>query len=118
MNIKTLATMADLKNKFGNPVELVKYRDGSPTIYGIPVRVSPSMPNIGASNVPVVLGDFSYWCTRLIQDDGAGLMLYREAPGLVERGEVALKVFARADGVLAYTDTTSPSPFIAIQNHS
>jgi len=118
MNLKTLANVADIKNKFGNPIELVKYRNGKPEIYGIPIKISPSMPNIGAGNVPVLLGDFAYWCSRLIQDENSGVMLYKESGNLVEKGEIALKVFARADGVLAYTDTSSPAPFVQLVNHS
>jgi predicted phage gp36 major capsid-like protein len=75
------------------------------------------MDSIGASNTPVVLGDFSYWATRLVIDD-AHVQVYREAPGLIENGNIGLGTFARADGELLYTDTNSPSPFVTIRNHS
>jgi len=118
MNHKTLATVSSIVNKFGDQLNLVKYVDGVPTIYGVPVKICPSMDNIGVSNVPVVLGDLSYWATRLVVDDMAGIKVFTEAPGLVENGNVGLRTFVRAHGALLYTDTGSPSPFVYIRNHS
>jgi HK97 family phage major capsid protein len=118
MNRSTLAAISNVTTKYGQPLDLVKWFNGSPTIYGIPVKIAPSMDNIGASKTPVVLGDFSYWATRLVIDDNSGIAVYREAAGLIENGNVGLRCFARAHGALLYTDTTSPAPFIAIQNHS
>ena len=118
MNHKTLATVSSVINKFGNQLNLVQYVNGKPFIYGVPVKICPSMDNIGVSNVPVVLGDFSYWATRLVVDDMAGIKVYTEAPGLVENGNVGLRTFVRADGDLLYKDTSSPSPFVYIRNHS
>jgi HK97 family phage major capsid protein len=118
MNHKTLATVSSIVNKFGNQLNLVQYVNGVPTIYGVPVKICPSMDNIGVSNVPVVLGDLSYWATRLVVDDMAGIKVFTEAPGLVENGNVGLRTFVRAHGALLYTDTGSPSPFAYIRNHS
>jgi HK97 family phage major capsid protein len=118
MNRSTLSTISNIITKYGQPLDLVKWFNGSPTIYGIPVKIAPSMDNIGASKTPVVLGDFSYWATRLIVDDASGICVYTQAPGLVENGNVGLRCFARAHGALLFTDTTSPAPFVAIQNHS
>jgi HK97 family phage major capsid protein len=118
MNHSTLASIAGIVNKFGDQLNLVQYIGKKPFIYGIPVKLCPSMDSIGASNVPVVLGDLSYWATRLIVDDMAGIKVYTEAPGLVENGNVGLRTFVRADGVLLYKDTNSPSPFVMIRNHS
>ncbi len=118
MNKKTLANVAGIVNKFGDQLNLVKYVDGKPFIYGIPVKIAPSMDSIGASNVPVVLGDFSYWATRLVIDDNARIQVYTEAPGLIENGNIGLGTFARADGELLYSDVSSPSPFVYIRNHS
>jgi HK97 family phage major capsid protein len=118
MNHKTLATVSGIVNKFGDQLNLVKYVDGKPFIYGVPVKICPSMDNIGVSNVPVVLGDLSYWATRLIVDDIAGIKVFTEAPGLVENGNVGLRTFVRAHGALLFTDTGSPSPFVYIRNHS
>jgi hypothetical protein len=48
----------------------------------------------------------------------AGVKVFTEAPGLIEQGEVGLRSFARADGKLLYTDTSAPSPFVLLANHS
>jgi HK97 family phage major capsid protein len=118
MNNKTLGNQLSLLDKEGRPLELVKYIDGYPTIYGIPVKVCPSLPSIGASNTPVILGDLSYWATRLIIDDNAGIAVYKEAPGLIENGNIGMRCFARAHGALLYNDTGSPAPFVMLANHS
>jgi HK97 family phage major capsid protein len=118
MNRKTLNKVSNIVNKFGNLLNLVQYVDGQPLIYGIPVRICPSMDSVGASAVPVVLGDGTYWATRLVNDENSGIRVYSEATGLVEYGNVGLSCFLRADGELLYTDTGSPAPFTYIRNHS
>jgi HK97 family phage major capsid protein len=126
MNKATLATVAGQLDKYGNIVRIIEYVDGQPTIFGIPVKIAPSMDSIGASKVPVVLGDFRCWATRLITaDEGVGLKTYSEAPGLIEKGNVGIRCFTRADGALLWNaldspagDAGSPSPFVMIQNHS
>jgi len=118
MNQKTLATIAGIVDKYGNILQLVKYIDGEPTIFGVPVKICPSMDSIGASKVPVVLGDLSYWATRLILDGMSGIKVYREAPGLIENGNVGFRTFVRAHGALLYSGATSQSPFQFIRNHS
>jgi HK97 family phage major capsid protein len=118
MNKKTLANVSGIKNKMGDLLNFVKYVDGVPTILNIPVKICPSMDNIGVSNVPVVLGDLSYWATRLIVDDISGIKIYREAPGLIENGNVGFRTFVRAHGALLYSGVAAQSPFIYIRNHS
>ncbi len=124
MNRSTLSTLSGQLNKFGDIVNLVKYVDGVPTIFGIPVKIAPSMDSIGVSKVPVVLGDFTYWATRLIseadedQGIGVGLKTFTEGVGLAENGLVEVRCFTRADGALLWNDAVSPSPFVMIRNHS
>jgi HK97 family phage major capsid protein len=119
MNRATLATLSGQLDKYGNIVRLVEYVGGVPTIFGIHVKICPSLDSIGASKVPVVLGDFRYWATRLVTaDEGIGLKVYTEAPGLIERGNVGIRCFMRADGDLLWNDSGSPSPFILVRNHS
>jgi HK97 family phage major capsid protein len=118
MNRKTLGYLNGLVSKMGTPLDVCKYVNGKPYIFGIPVKISPAMDNIGASKVPVILGDFSYWVTRLVNSENLGLTVIREAPGLVENGNVGVVCFFRADGALAFNDTSSPAPFAVLQNHS
>lgn len=117
MNNKTLGYLMFIVTKLGLP--FINFVGGTPSILGIPVKICPSMDNIGASNTPVVLGDLSYWATRLVIDDQTGVAAYTEAPpGLAENGNFGLRCFARADGALLYKDTSSPSPFVMIENPS
>ena len=119
MNQQTLATLSGQLDKYGNIVDLVKYIDGLPTIFGIKVGVCPTMDSIGVSKVPVVLGSCKYWMTRLIADtEGAGLKTFWEGPNAAEKGIVGLACFMRADGALLWSDSSSPSPFVMIRNHS
>ena len=118
MNRKTLGYLNGLVSKMGTPIDICKYVDGKPYIFGIPVKISPSMDNMGPSKVPVILGDFSYWVTRLVNSENLGLTVIREAPGLVENGNVGVVCFFRADGALAFNDTGSPAPFSVLQCHS
>lgn len=119
MSNKTLNYLAGLLNKFGGPLGLVQFDgNGQARIFGINVRICPSMDNIGPSAVPVVLGDGSYWTTRLSVAADSGIRVYTEAPGLIDNGNVGLRTFVRADGELLYKDSSAPSPFVLIQNHS
>lgn len=119
LNQQTLATLSGQLDKYGNIVRLVEYIDGEPTIFGIKCGICPSMDSIGASKVPVVLGDCSRWMTRLVSaDEGIGLKTFTEAPNLVEKGIVGIASFLRADGALLWSDSSSPSPFVMIRNFS
>jgi HK97 family phage major capsid protein len=119
MNRTTLGAVNAIVDKQGHPAEIVQYVDGQPFILGIPVKISPSMEGIGPSNIPVLLGDFSYWATRIVTaDDNVGLRVYREANGLIENGNVGLGCFTRAGGALLYHDTGSPAPFAILRCHS
>lgn len=121
MNRKTLATLEGLLDKMGRPLGLVRYDDGYPCIFGIRVRICPSMDSIGNGSVPkypVVLGDLSYWATRIVMGELSGVMTYKEAPGLVENGLIGMRSFLQADGAVLYDDWTNAaqSPFVLIEN--
>jgi len=117
MNVNTLGALYKQLDKYGRPI--VSFTEGAPTILGKPVKISPSMDNIDASNVPVLLGDLSYWATRIVTpgtEDGLGIKAYTEAPGLAENGMVGLRSFVRADGALLWN--SGPCPFTYIRCHS
>lgn len=126
MNHKTLLALAGMVDKTGALMQIVKYDDdGEPTIFGLPVIICPSLPNLDPGNQAIVVGDFSYWATRIVADENAGLLTYREAPGLIEKGNLGVRCFFRADGNLIWSpDPTSPSgpndncPFVVIQSTS
>ncbi len=114
MNDNTLLYLQKLITKLGLP--LAPVTEGLPYLFGKPVRVSPSMPNIGASNQPVLFGDFRYFALAEVRQD-AYVRGFWEAPGFVEQGIIGLKSFSRWDGQLLATDPNA-SPFALLQNHS
>jgi len=109
MNLKTLGNLYGMVDKYGRPI--VSFTDGAPTILGKPVKISPSMDNIGRSNVPVLFGDLSYFSTRIVvpgSEEGLGIKSYTEAPGLAENGLVGFRSFVRADDGAALELRTVP----------
>jgi HK97 family phage major capsid protein len=129
MNWSTWLSLANLSNKQGEPLlkagGVLSYdNDGVARIYGVKVAIAPSMGSIGASVNTVVLGDFSYWLTRLVdntEDGPTGIAIYKEAPGYAENGKVGLRAFFRGDGTLLYNgvgDASATCPFVLLQQHS
>src|SRR5207244_10826709 len=107
MNKKTLGYLESLLDKNGRPLRIVTYEQGWPCIMGIRVRICPSMDNVGngsAPRYPVVLGDLSFWATRIVMGELSGVKVYREAPGLIENGLIGLRSYLQADGALLYDD--------------
>lgn len=117
MNMNTFASLLKLKDKYGRP--LVDFVNGARQIFGVPIKIAPNLPNVGAASFgTVVLGDWSFWATRLVNptDDG-GVVVFREK--YAELGKVGMRMFGRADGGILWTgDTNSTSPFIVLQQHS
>jgi HK97 family phage major capsid protein len=118
LNSNTLGKLYGQLDKMGRPI--IDFVNGAPTILGIKVHVSPSMANIGASNVPVLLGACSYWATRIVVSgvDDMGILMYKESSGLAENGLVEFQSFVRAGGALLWNDSGSPSPFVLVRNAS
>ena len=109
MNNATLCALRGLVSKQGTPLDIVRDTADGPTIYGIPVKIAPSLDSMGASHNPIVLGDYSYWATRIVTgDEMMGIKSYTEAPGLAENGNVGFRSFVRAGGALLWNDTSSP----------
>ena len=46
------------------------------------------------------------------------VQLVKEAPGLIEKGLVGLRMYSRYGGALLYSDKNSPAPFGVLQNAS
>lgn len=121
MNWSTLNTLRGLVSKQGTPLDIVRDTDNGPTIYGLPVKIAPSMDNISASANPIVLGDYSYFATRIVTaDDMMGIKSYTEAPGLIENGLIGFRSFVRAGGSLLWTNNggLNACPFVILANHS
>jgi HK97 family phage major capsid protein len=116
MNDNTFLALQKLKDQSGRPLYLVQYdmRNGWPTLFNKNIHISPSMPNIGVSNTPIIFGDLSRWLTRIVPSH---VIRYQEAPGLVEAGVVGWQCFSRFGGTLLATDPNA-SPLNYIRNHS
>lgn len=71
MNRNTLTKVLNLSDKQGRPLgpPFINCIGSQYFIYGIPVRICPSMDNITNASTPVVLMDGSYWFTRLVLAD-------------------------------------------------
>src|SRR5262249_52475607 len=116
-NDTTRLYLLQIVTKQGLPLVHVN-SDGVETIYGKPIRISPSMQDIGPGNIPILFGAGEYWLSRNVVDDNSYVMLVKEAAGLAEKGLVALRMFCRWDGVLLWNDLGSPAPFSLLQNHT
>ena len=55
MNKKTLANISGIVTKYGRLLNLVQYENGKPSVFGIPVKICPSMDNIRVRDVPYLL---------------------------------------------------------------
>jgi HK97 family phage major capsid protein len=86
-------------------------------ILGKPVKICPSMPSLGASNIPVLLGDLKRLCIRKVK---GGDYIVRGGETFAENLQVWYENFVRADaGILWFASNPStPSPFVALQCHS
>ena len=118
MNDTVLLAIAGLRDKQNHLLNLVQYDgNGQPRIFGKPVYVSPSCPNIATSaSGPVLFGDLSRWVTRQVPGDNY-VRRYTQAPGLAENALVAWSCFARYGGQLLAIDPAY-SPINYLQMHS
>jgi HK97 family phage major capsid protein len=114
MNDNSLAYLLGLVDKVGQPI--VTISEGLPYIFRKPVLISPSLEDIGGSKNPVIFGDLSYFLTHSVKGN-AYVKRYHEAPGLVEKGIVGFRVFARFDGQLLW-DGSGNTPINILQNAS
>jgi HK97 family phage major capsid protein len=115
MNDTTRTLLAQIVTKQGLP--LVEWDGPEAYIYGKPIRIAPSMDNATAGRHPVIFGDGAYWLSRNVVDESY-VQVYKEVPGLVENGLLALKMVCRWGGTLLYTDSGSPAPFGVLQMHT
>lgn len=116
-NDNTLSYLSRIVTKQGLPLVTID-GVGQPWIYGKRVLVSPSMADIAPSNVSVIFGDLRYWATRCAWDSLTRIQKFSQVPGLVEQGEIGLRMFVRFDGALLWQDINSPAPFAILQQHS
>ena len=117
MNDNTFAYLQALVTKQGLP--LVSFYDGAQRILGKPVKICPSMDNLGSAGHPIAFGDLSYFAVRCVRDANTYVRVVKEAPGLIENGEVGLQMCVRFDSNLLFPTTDSGrTPIKLLQNHS
>jgi len=114
-NDNTRQYLATIVTKSGLP--LLNWYGGDAYMLGYPVLTSPSMPSIGNGNYPIVFGDWSYFMVRNVTS-GQRVQIFKEAPGLLDKGEIGMRFYDRWDCGLLYNDTAAPSPFSFLVTHS
>jgi HK97 family phage major capsid protein len=84
-------------------------------LFGKPVFISPSLPNIGASNIPVMYGDFSRLLIRHVPSE-AEVRRYDELYAF--NFQVGYEMILRADPKVMHAGGAGDNPIVALQCHS
>ena len=115
MHPTTLKSIWKLVDKNGRPI--IDLQNGAPMIYGKRVHLSPNMPQIGAAANVVLFGDFKYWTTGCRRDANTHVKMFQQTHGLPEKNQIGFRMFVRYDGVLTFSNWTTP-PIAILQCHS
>ena len=113
MNYKTLTSLLSIKDKQGHPIiPVVHNADGDFLLLEKPVRLCPSMPDIGSGQKPIVFGDLSYFVLRTVKDS---LRMIRMAERFIDQGMYGFESYLRMDAGVA-TTVGSDTPFKYLAN--
>jgi HK97 family phage major capsid protein len=116
-NFSTFSSINRILDKYGRPLNLITWQDGKYFLLGSPLYISPSVPSIGAGAVPLLFGDFSYFAVRHARA-GDKITIVKEAQGLIEKGEFAMRTWTRLDCALLFGSVSTPPPIVYLTNHS
>ena len=105
VNDNTLQKIRSLTDNNNRP--LLDITSDGLTLFGRPVRLSPSLDNVGVSTYPIIFGDLSYFVVRRVTG-GEYALIYNQSENLVERGLAAARYFARYDSDLICPGSGSP----------
>ena len=109
---QTLRFIKTILDKYGRPLWKPGVAAGDPdTINGYQYVINQSFPQISASAITVVFGDFSKYMVRRVRD----LQVIRLDERFADYGEVAFLAFSRIDGRLLDAST---HPLNGLQQHS
>jgi HK97 family phage major capsid protein len=109
---KTLGFLKGLLDKYGRPLWTPGVANGAPdTISGYPYVINQSMPQIGASNVTVIFGDFSKFIIRRVSTPS----IKRLSELFALTDEIGFVGFSRVDSNLVDAGT---HPLNVLQQHS
>jgi HK97 family phage major capsid protein len=113
MNQATLTNLLKQKDSSGKYQKMIEWDDDAKVyvIAGKPIAISPSVDSVGANKVPVVAGDLSYFFNRIVKNS-MSLLVYSQAPGLVEYGLRAAQAFVRTNAGLLVTGSSKPVQYV------
>lgn len=113
LNDNSLADIDSILDKNGRPVIHPEYdAAGNRLLLGFPVRIAPSMPDIGLSAKPIAFGDLSRWVTR-IHKDSYHVKVFQER--FILYGNYGYNARLRCNGALMNVSATD-SPIKYLQN--
>jgi HK97 family phage major capsid protein len=114
MNFQTMTAIAQLKDKNGRPLHLIKQNPATNEVELLmkPIRVCPSMANIGPNATPIAFGDLGRFIVRAVP---SSMRVQRLGERFAEYLQVAYQAFLRADSNLQLTPG-SQSPVKYLQN--
>lgn len=113
MSDLTLLKLAQLLNKYGNPI--IHWQGTAAFLYGYPVRICPSMATPAASATPILFGDGEFVAVREVRDALTNVQVLKEA--YIDAGQYGLRTTVRFDAKLLYNGQ-GKSPFTVLVNHS
>jgi HK97 family phage major capsid protein len=111
MNDKTYGVVKKLKDTANFP--LIAMVDDEERLYGKPISICPSLPDIAVSSKSIILADLSQY---IVTRTPLQLIAKREVPGYVEFGQVLVQCSQRFDAKLLAVGTFTPAVYL--QTHA
>jgi HK97 family phage major capsid protein len=111
MNDKTYGVVKKLKDTANAP--LIAMVDDEERLYGKPISICPSMPDIAVSSKSIILADLSQF---IVTRTPLQIMVKREVPGYFEFGQVLVQCSQRFDSKLLAVGTFAPAVYL--QTHA
>lgn len=99
------ATLAAIKKlSFGSsddrPLWQASVREGAPdTLEGRPYTINQQMPDLGATNTPILFGDFGMFYIRIVRD----MTMFQFREKYMDAFQIGYTAFMRGDGLLMDT---------------
>jgi HK97 family phage major capsid protein len=112
MNDDTMTALDSLLDKNGHPIMPQDYdENGNRVLMGYPVRIFPSLDDLGASKKPILFGDLGYFAVRIVEE-GSEISVLNER--FADFDQLGFRSDLRANGgLLGVTATDSPVKYLA-----
>jgi HK97 family phage major capsid protein len=110
-NDKTYGVVKKLKDTANAP--LISFVDDKEVLYGKPISICPSVPDIAVSSKSIILADLSQY---IVTRTPLQLIAKREVPGYVDFGQVLVQCSQRFDAKLLAVGTFTPAVYL--QTHA